>query len=72
MSRERSNWMMTEVDPWLLVLVSSLMPAIWPMARSRGVATVAAIVSGEAPARDARTMIVGMSIWGSGATGRNR
>ena len=40
-----------------------------PSARSSGVATVAAIVSGLAPGSDACTEIVGKSTCGSGDTG---
>ena len=46
------------------------MPAMCPKERSRGVATVAAIVSGLDPANEADTEIVGKSTWGSGETGR--
>jgi hypothetical protein len=45
------------------------MPAMRPSDRSRGVATVAAIVSGLAPGSDAETDIVGKSTCGSDATG---
>ena len=46
-------------------------PAIWPNCRSSGAATVAAIVSGLAPASCADTWMVGKSTCGSGATGSN-
>ena len=46
------------------------MPAMRPSDRSKGVATVAAIVSGLAPGSDAETDIVGKSTCGSGATGK--
>ncbi len=43
-----------------------------PSARSSGVATVAAMVSGLAPGSDACTEIVGKSTCGSGETGSRR
>ena len=46
-------------------------PGIWAICRSSGCATDEAIVSGEAPGREALTTIVGKSICGSGATGSN-
>jgi hypothetical protein len=49
--------------------VISETPAIPPNARSSGVATVEAIVSGDAPGKDAETEMVGNSTWGKGATG---
>ena len=61
--------MMIRVEPWLLRLVISLTPAMAPSARSSGVATVDAIVSGLAPGRLASTVITGKSICGSGETG---
>jgi hypothetical protein len=54
----------TELDE-----VISVTSAIVPKWRSRGVATLLAIVSGLAPAIDAETVIVGKSTWGSGDTG---
>src|ERR1700733_10328563 len=60
-----------EVDPRTLADVISLMPAMRPKRRSRGVATEEAIVSGLAPGSDAETLIVGKSTRGSGDTGRN-
>ena len=50
----------------------SLTPAIVPRARSSGVATLDAIVSGLAPGSDAVTEIAGKSTWGSGDTGSSR
>ena len=47
------------VLPMLELEVISLTPAIAPRARSSGVATVAAMVSGAAPGRLAVTEIVG-------------
>ena len=52
--------------------VISVTPAMRPSERSRGVATVAAIVSGLAPGRLADTEIVGKSTCGNGETGSNR
>ena len=49
--------------------VISLTPAIVPKARSKGVATVAAMVSGLAPGKLACTEMVGKSTCGKGATG---
>ena len=68
-SRSKSNCKITWVWPRLLLDVSSVMPAIRPMARSKGMATVAAMVSGLAPGWDARTIMTGKSTWGKGATG---
>jgi hypothetical protein len=59
MSRERSNWSVTDVDPSWLADVISVTPAIRPNCRSRGVATDDAIVSGLAPGSEAFTEIVG-------------
>ena len=67
-----SNWMTIEVLPVLLVLVSSDTPGISPRRRSSGDAMLAAMVSGSAPGRPAKTTMVGMSTLGSGATGRKR
>ena len=47
-------------------------PDMAPRARSRGVATVAAMLSGLAPGRLALTVITGKSTSGKGATGSNR
>ena len=49
--------------------VISVTPAILPKARSSGVATVAAMVSGLAPGNCAVTCIVGKSTCGNGDTG---
>src|SRR5215213_11895185 len=57
------------VEPCELQEVISFTPAMVPSARSSGVATDAAIVSGLAPGRPALTMIAGKSTWGSGDTG---
>ena len=69
MSRLRSNWTVMRVDPSELEEVISVTPAMRPSARSSGVATVAAIVSGLAPGREACTEMVGKSTCGSGETG---
>src|SRR5215813_9537892 len=58
--------------PVLLFDVISVIPAIRPKLRSRGVVTAEAIVSGLAPGRFALTLSVGYSTWGSGATGRKK
>ena len=68
MSRSRSNTRMMRVLPWLLRLVISLMPAMPPSARSRGVATVEAMICGLAPGRLACTVMAGKSMFGSGDT----
>jgi len=60
------------VEPNELDEVISVTPAMRPSERSRGVATVAAIVSGLAPGRLADTDIVGKSTCGNGETGSNR
>ena len=70
MSRLRSNCSVIRVEPSELEDVISVIPAIRPSERSRGVATEEAIVSGLAPGRDADTEIVGKSTCGSGETGR--
>ena len=72
MSREASNCMITCADPRELLEVISLTPAMCPSARSRGVATVAAMDSGPAPGRFAFTKMTGKSISGRGAMGRRR
>ncbi len=54
---------------WEVIWVTS---AIWPRLRSSGVATVAAITSGLAPGKVARTWMVGKSTWGRGATGSTK
>ncbi len=66
MSRSRSNCRITRVEPSDEREVISLTPAIEPSARSSGVATVAAIVSGLAPGRLACTEMVGKSTCGKG------
>jgi hypothetical protein len=56
------------VLPTELEEVISVTSAIVPRWRSRGVATVVAIVSGLAPAMLAETVIVAESTWGKGET----
>ena len=69
MSLPRSNITLMRADPCELFEDSSLTPAMVPSARSSGVATVEAIVSGLAPGRLAETKMTGKSICGSGDTG---
>jgi hypothetical protein len=52
--------------------VISETPAMCASWRSRGVATVEAMVSGLAPGKDADTLMVGKSTCGRGATGSSR
>src|SRR5271156_4454703 len=59
MLRLRSNWSVMLVEPNVLVDVISLMPAMRPNCRSRGVATEDAMVSGLAPGRLVEIMIDG-------------
>src|SRR5262245_6602495 len=70
--RLRLNWIEIRVDPSELTEVISLTPAISPRRRSRGAATVAAMVSGSAPGRLAVTLMVANSTEGRLETGRNR
>ncbi|MNS22592.1 hypothetical protein D3C72_543920 [compost metagenome] len=63
---------MIRVLPRELLEVISLTPAMRPRERSSGVATDEAIVSGDAPGREALIMITGKSTCGSGATGSSR
>src|SRR5262245_56550631 len=72
MSRARSNWSVIPAAPRKLTDVISVTPAMRPNWRSSGVATAEAMVSGLAPGRPAKTVIVGKSTCGSGATGRTR
>ena len=69
MLRSRSNWITTCVLPATLTDVICAIPAICENWRSRGWATVEAIVSGLAPGRLEVTWMVGNSTRGSGATG---
>ena len=59
MFRDRTNWIVIRVHPWPLEELIESTPAMFENSFSRGVATVAAIVSGLAPAKFAKTMIVG-------------
>ena len=59
MLRSSSNCSTTRVWPSELLEVISVTPAILPSARSSGVATVAAMVSGLAPGSEADTEMVG-------------
>ena len=72
MLRSRANCRVMVVEPWALVEVIESRPAMvenWP---SSGVATAAAMVSGEAPGRLALTEMVGKSTAGSSETGSER
>ena len=64
--------MLMRVEPSELTDVISLSPAISPRCRSRGAATVAAMISGSAPGSCAVTLMVGNSTVGKLATGRKR
>ena len=68
----RSNWTLMRVEPCELCELSSFTPAIVPSARSSGVATLEAIVSGLAPGSEAVTEIAGKSTCGNGDTGSSR
>ena len=67
--RLRSNWIVIDVVPRLLVDVISETPAMCPNCRSSGVATDDAMISALPPGRLAFTEIVGKSTCGSGDTG---
>jgi hypothetical protein len=69
MSRLSPNCSVTCAAPVELWEVISVTSAIWPRWRSSGVATVAAMTSGLAPAIEALTAMVGKSTCGSAATG---
>ena len=69
MLRAKSNCKVTRVLFCELREVISVTPAMRPRARSSGVATVAAMVSGLAPGKDAVTAMVGKSTCGKGAMG---
>src|SRR5262250_990881 len=70
--RERLNWSVICVEPWdeLEFMLSS--PAIVVNCFSSGVATEEAIVTGEAPGREAETWIVGKSTLGRSEIGSSR
>ena len=72
MLRDRSNCTLILVEPSELVEVSSVTPAISPMRRSKGAATVVAITEGSAPGSCAETLIVGRSTVGRLATGKRK
>ena len=72
MSRSSENCRVIEVDPWALVEVIESRPAMVENCPSSGVATAAAIVSGDAPGRLALTEMVGKSTLGSSETGSAR
>src|ERR1051326_1991673 len=69
MLRSRLNWMVIEVEPWLLDELILLMPAMVENWLSSGVATADAMVSGSAPGSEALTTMVGKSTFGSSLTG---
>ncbi len=69
MLRSSANWRVTEVEPSVLIDVMLSMPAMAENCFSSGVATVAAIVSGLAPASEALTEMVGKSTVGRSLTG---
>src|SRR5271167_2484445 len=71
MSRLRSNWSVTCADPTELLDVISVTPAMRVNCFSSGVATDAAITSGLAPGRLAKTVIVGKSTSGNAETGNS-
>ena len=71
MSRFRSNWRVTCAEPTELREVISVMPAMRVNCFSSGVATAAAITSGLAPGRFAKTEMVGKSTSGSAETGKS-
>src|SRR5215472_2429131 len=72
MLRSSPNCSTTRLLPTVLWEVISVTSAMVPRWRSKGVATVAAMTSGLAPAICAWTTMVGKSTWGSGATGKWR
>ena len=67
--RVRSNCKVTWVEPTALPEVIWVMPGISDSWRSKGVATLEAMVSGLEPGRAADTWMVGYSTCGKGATG---
>src|SRR5437763_17174184 len=70
--RLRLNWRVTEVWPRYDAEVIESRPAMVENWRSSGVATEAAIVSGDAPGRAAETWMVGKSTFGRSLTGSCR
>src|ERR1700761_938228 len=69
MSRSRSNWMVTVVEPDELCDVIEETPGMVENCDSSGVATALAMVSGSAPGRLADTLMVGKSTAGNSLTG---
>src|SRR6202167_1261136 len=69
MLRLKSNCRVTLGLPRELDEVISVMPAIWPNCRSRGVAPEEAMICARAPGRVAETEMVGKSTCGRGETG---
>ena len=72
MLRLSENCRVIVIEPWALVEFIESRPAIvenWP---SSGVATAAAMVSGEAPGKLALTEMVGKSTAGNSETGSER
>ena len=72
MLRSRSNCIVIEVRPWPLEDTIEFRPAMVENCDSSGVATEAAMVSGEAPGNCAETTMVGKSTRGIAATGSSR
>ena len=72
MSRFTSNCTVMALLPKELVEVISVTPAISPSRRSKGAATVAAMIAGSAPGLLAETRMVGKSTAGRLETGRSR
>src|SRR5579871_6912375 len=72
MSRLMLNWSEIRVLPAELCDVISLTSAMEPRCRSRGVATLVAMVSGLVPGMFAVTEMAGKSVFGRGATGRRK
>src|ERR1043165_2900244 len=70
--RERLNWRVMEVEPRKLAELMESRPAMVENCRASGVATDAAIVSGDAPGSDALTWMVGKSTFGRSLTGSCR
>src|ERR1017187_10280278 len=57
--RFKSNWMVTELPPSVLMEVISDTPEIWARRRSNGAARAEATVAGSAPGNDAETEMMG-------------
>src|SRR6476659_5752279 len=67
--RESENCRVMEVEPRKLAELMESSPAMVENCRSSGVATAAAIVSGDAPGSEALTWMVGKSTFGRSLTG---